>query len=158
MAGTCCPEPHANPRQAKQKPDRVELNLDPLERHDRGPSATGSVAGTSIAGLVAAFLASVCCIGPLVLAALGVGIGATGVLASTAGFLKALLPYRDVFVGLTLLLLGMSFYQAYRKPFSVCRAETGCASRSVSGLNRKWLWMIAALALVLVLAPYWLAF
>lgn len=108
-------------------------------------------ASTSIAGLVAAFLASVCCIGPLVLAALGVGVGAT------AGLLKALLPYRDVFVGLTLLLVGLSFYQAYRKPSSVCGTETGCAARSASGLNRKWLWMIAALALVLVLAPYWLA-
>ena len=131
-------------------------NLDPLESHDAGLSATGTVASTSIAGLVAAFLASVCCIGPLVFAALGVGVGATGALASTAGFLKALLPYRPVFVGLTLLLLGISFYHAYRKPSSVCATEAGCA-RSVNGLNRTWLWLIAALALVLVLAPYWLA-
>ena len=134
-----------------------DLNLDPVERHDARPSVTRSVASTSIAGLIAAFLASVCCIGPLVLAALGVGVGATGALASTTGFLKALLPYRDVFVGLTLLLLGISFYQAYRKPLPVCVTEQGCATRSASGLNHIWLWMIAALALVLVLAPYWLA-
>lgn len=157
MTRTYCPEPQVNPSQAKQKSNCVEQNLDSLICHDTGPSSTGPVAGTSIAGLVTAFLSSVCCIGPLVLAALGVGIGATGVLASIAGFMKALLPYRDVFVGLTLLMLGISFYQAYRKPSSVCGTETGCASRSVSSLNRKWLWMIAALALVLVLAPYWLA-
>jgi len=132
-------------------------NLDPLESHDAGLSATGTVASTSIAGLVAAFLASLCCIGPLVFAALGVGVGATGALASTAGFLKALLPYRPVFVGLTLLLLGISFYQAYRTPSSACATEAGCASRSANGLNRTWLWMIAAVALVLVLAPFWLA-
>ena len=120
-----------------------------MKSHNSEPSATGTVASTSIAGLVTAFLASVCCIGPLVVATLGVGIGVTGALASTVEFLKALLPYRDVFVGLTLLLLGMSFYQAYRKPV--------CGTRPASGLNRKWLWIIAAQALVLVLAPYWLA-
>jgi hypothetical protein len=130
---------------------------DPLESHEAGLSATGTVASTSIAGLVAAFLASLCCIGPLVLAALGVGVGATGALAGTAGFLKALLPYRPVFVALTLLLLGISFYHAYRKPSSVCATEAGCAARSARGPNRKLLWLIAALALVLVLAPYWLA-
>jgi mercuric ion transport protein len=132
-------------------------NPDPLESHDARPSATGTVASTSIAGLVTAFLASLCCIGPLVLAALGVGVGATGALASTAGFLKALLPYQPVFVGLTLLLLGISFYHAYRKPSSACATKVGCAARSASRLNRMLLWMIAAVALVLVLAPVWLA-
>ena len=156
MTTTYSPEPHMNPSQLKQKSDRIEQNLDLLERHDAGPIATGSVAGTSIAGLVTAFLASVCCIGPLVLATLGVGVGATGALASTAGFLKALLPYREVFVGLTLFLLGLSFYQAYRKPASVCGTEAGSPARLAGGLNRKWLGIIAALALVLVLAPYWL--
>ncbi len=123
------------------------------------PSKTAKAAITAgtAGGLLAAFLASLCCIGPVVFAALGVGIGATGFLAGTAGNLKTLLPYRPWFIGLTLLLLGMSFYYAYRKPSSTCATETGCAARSASGLNRKWLWLIAALALLLVLAPYWLA-
>lgn len=136
---------------------RSQRSPDATESHGEEPSASRAVAGTSIGGLVAAFFSSICCIGPLVLAALGVGVGATGALAGTAGFLKALLPYRLVFVGLTLLLLGISFYHAYRKPSSVCMIEAGCVARSVSGLNRKLLWMIAALALVLILAPYWLA-
>jgi mercuric ion transport protein len=130
---------------------------DPLESHEAGLSATGMVARTSIAGLVAAFLASLCCIGPLMFAVFGVGVGAAGALAGTAGFLKALLPYRPVFVALTLLLLGISFYHAYRKPSSVCATEAACAARSARGPNRKLLWLIAALALVLVLAPSWLA-
>lgn len=112
---------------------------------------------TMVGGLVAAFFASVCCNGPVVFAALGVGVGATGFLAGTAEFLKAFLPYRPVFIGLTLLLMGLSFYLAYRQPKSVCAEEAGCAARSARGLNRKWLWLIAALALLLVLAPYWLA-
>lgn len=110
-----------------------------------------------VGGLVAAFFASVCCNGPVVFAALGVGVGATGFLAGTAEFLKAFLPYRPVFIGLTLLLMGLSFYLTYRQPKSVCAEEAGCAARSARGLNRKWLWLIAALALLLVLAPYWLA-
>lgn len=107
-------------------------------------------------GLVAAFFASICCIGPVVFAALGVGIGATGFLAGTAGFLKALLPYRPVFIGLTMLLLGISFYQAYRRPKSVCAPGEVCASGATNGAHRTLLWVLAVLVLVLILAPYWL--
>lgn len=135
---------------------RFQGSPDATERHGTGASASSAIAGTSVAGLIAAFLASLCCIGPLVFAALGVGVGATGALAGTAWFLKGLLPYRPVFVGLTLLLLGISFYHAYRKPTSLCATEAGCAARSASRLNRTWVWLIAAFALALVLAPYWL--
>lgn len=110
-----------------------------------------------IGGLVAAFLASLCCIGPLVFAVLGVGVGATGFLADTAGVLKALLPYRSLFIGLTMVLLGVSFYLAYRKPKSaVCVPGKVCAPGAMSGANRTVLWVLAVLALVLILAPYWL--
>jgi len=107
--------------------------------------------------LSAALLASVCCIGPLVFAALGAGVGATGFLAGTAGFLKGLLPYRLAFIGLTILLLGISFYLAYGKPQSaVCAPGEGCASGTQSGVNRAWFWVMATFAMVLILAPYWL--
>lgn len=112
---------------------------------------------TSGGGLIAAFFGSICCIGPLVLAALGVGVGATGFLAGTAGYLKGLLPYRPAFIGLTTLLLGISFYLAYRKSNSaVCAPEEVCVPGTRSGVNRAWLWIVAALALMLILAPYWL--
>lgn len=111
----------------------------------------------SVGGLSTALLASVCCIGPLVFAALGVGVGATGFLAGTAGFLKGLLPYRPAFIGLTILLLGISFYLAYRKPKSaVCVPGEVCAPGTRSGMNRAWFWVMATFALVLILAPYWL--
>lgn len=111
---------------------------------------------TMVGGLVAAFFASICCIGPVVFAALGVGVGATGFLAGTAGFLKALLPYRPWFIGLTILLLGLSFYVAYRKPRAGEPSCQTCDPDSGSHPNRVLLWIIAALAVVLVLAPYWL--
>jgi mercuric ion transport protein len=114
-----------------------------------------SVTILSVGGLSTALLASVCCIGPLVFAALGVGVGATGFLAGAAGFLKGLLPYRPAFIGLAILLLGGSFYLADRKPTSAaCAPGEVCATRS--GVTRAWFWVMAAFALVLILAPYWL--
>jgi mercuric ion transport protein len=116
-----------------------------------------AVNAAAVGGLVAALLASTCCIGPLVFAALGVGAGATGFLAGTAGFLKVLPPYRPVFIGLTLLLIGVSFYLAYRRSKSALCAPRGvCRSEAVSGVNRTVLWVLTGLALALVLAPYWL--
>ncbi len=122
------------------------------------PSVTATTATTAGAagGLLAAFLASICCIGPVVFAALGVGVGATGFLADTAGVLKALLPYRPVFVGLAALLIGVSFYLAYRKPAIGHAACQTCVSVSGARPNRLLLWIIAGLAAALVLAPYWL--
>jgi hypothetical protein len=116
-----------------------------------------TVAASTAGGLLAAFLASVCCIGPVVFAALGVGVGATGFLAGTADFFKALLPYRPLFIGLTVLLLGVGFYSAYRNASSPCGTEGACTTRPVKDTSRKLLWMMAAAALMLILAPYWLA-
>lgn len=127
------------------------------ELASRPKSSSKPVTILSIGGLSAALLASVCCIGPLVFAALGVGVGATGFLVDTAGVLKGLLPYRSAFIGLTILLLGIGFYLAYRKPESVrCASGEVCTQRYPKGGNRTWLWIMASLALVLVLAPYWL--
>lgn len=114
-------------------------------------------AGTA-GGLLTAFLASICCIGPVVFAALGVGVGATGFLANTAGVLKALLPYRPLFIGLTAVLLGVSFYVAYRRPMVGDASCQACVSASGVRPNRWLLWIIAGLAVALVFAPYWLEF
>jgi mercuric ion transport protein len=86
-----------------------------------------------------------------------VGVGATGFLAGTAEALKGLLPYRPLFIGLTLLLLGVGFYSAYRNSSSPCGTEGACTARSAKGASLKLLWMMATLALMLILAPYWLA-
>lgn len=123
---------------------------------DREPS-NNHVTILSVSGLSAAVLASICCIGPLVFAALGVGVWATGFLAGIAGVLKGLLPYRPAFIGLTILLLGIGFYLAYWQPDSArCAPGEVCAQGNPKYRNRTWLWIMASLALVLVLAPYWL--
>lgn len=126
------------------------------ERASGSKPPSGPVTILSIGGLSAALLASVCCIGPLVFAALGVGVGVTGFLAGIAGVLKGLLPYQPAFIGLTILLLGIGFYLAYWKPASArCAPGEVCAQGNSQGGNRTWLWIMASLALVLVLAPYW---
>lgn len=117
-------------------------------------AATASTAG----GLLTAFLASICCIGPVAFAALGVGVGATGFLANTAGVLKALLPYRPLFIGLTMILLGISIYLAYRKPMVGDVSCQACVPASGVRPNRWLLWIITSLAVALMLAPYWLEF
>jgi mercuric ion transport protein len=71
-----------------------------------------TVAGAGAVG--AAFLASLCCIGPVIFVALGVGAG----LASTFE------PLRPVFVALTIALVAMGFYVVYgRKPAKAGRAR-----------------------------------
>ena len=59
-----------------------------------------------IAGVLAAIGASVCCVGPLVLLALGIG-------GSWVGSLTAMEPYRPFFIGMTLLFLGLAFRELY---------------------------------------------
>ena len=59
-----------------------------------------------IAGALAAIGASVCCVGPLVLLLLGIG-------GAWIGHLTALEPYRPIFIGLTLLFLGLAFHRLY---------------------------------------------
>ena len=54
--------------------------------------------GSLIASVLAAIGASVCCVGPLVLLAMGIG-------GTWVGSLTAMEPYRPVFIGLTLLFL-----------------------------------------------------
>lgn len=119
-------------------------------------TAKAAMTASSAGGLVAALLASVCCIGPVAFAALGVGLGATGFLASTAGILKALLPYRPLFIGLTAVFLGVSFFLAYRKPRAVEAACEACVPASGFQQSRLLLWIVAGIATALILAPYWL--
>jgi mercuric ion transport protein len=116
----------------------------------------GAIAATSVSGVVAAFVASLCCIGPLVLAAIGVGVSATGFWAGTAGVMKALLPYRPLFIVVAVLCFAVSFYLVYRKPAGACNPGTVCQPVAKTQSRRRLLWTLAVLALVFITAPYWL--
>lgn len=102
-----------------------------------------------LAGAVAgALAASICCLGPLVLVALG----ATG---AWIGGLAAIEPYRPLFILATVGLLGFAFYREYRKPNAeACKPGSACAVPAVRRRARAALWLVAALVLALLALPY----
>ncbi len=91
-----------------------------------------------------AIAASICCLGPLLLAVLGVGGGAL--------FLK-FEPYRPIFAIATVLLLGAAFYFAYRKGSpEVCEAGSVCAQPQAK--RRAGLWIATGIVLILTALSY----
>jgi copper chaperone CopZ len=62
-----------------------------------------------LAAGITAFVASICCVGPLVLLSLGVG-------GAWIGNLTALAPYRPFFMAVTALFLGFAGYRLYHRP------------------------------------------
>ena len=112
------------------------------------PSGTSSrkLSSLTIGGaVVSALLASACCLGPLVLAALGLGG------ASLLGKLDA---YRPLFSVVTFGLLGAGFWLAYRKPKAAAGDDCGCEYPKSSRLGRVLLWVAAAAAVGFWAFPY----
>jgi mercuric ion transport protein len=99
------------------------------------------VAGAVVSGL----LASVCCIGPLLLAVLGIG---------GAGLVIGFEVYRPIFTAATFALLGVGFWLAYRKPKVVEGAACGCEYPKANRIGRALLWMAAVVAIVFWASPY----
>lgn len=101
-----------------------------------------------IGAIVAAIVASVCCVGPLVL--LGLGIGGAWV-----GNLIALEPFRPYFMGITLALLGYAYYSIYSKPKAEnCESGSYCANPKSDRINKISLWTVTILVLGLLSVPY----
>lgn len=94
--------------------------------------------------VLAALGASLCCILPVAVAVLGVGSAALG---------ARLEPLRPWLAGLTVLLLGIAFYQAY-KPVP-CAPGQACAVPVNRRRNRAILWVVAAVAILLMAFPYY---
>lgn len=107
------------------------------------PSRAGG--GALFAGGVAAILASVCCLGPLVLLMLGIS-------GAWIGNLTRLEPYRPIFVGAALVAL----YFAHRRIFrSAADCEPGaiCAVPAVNRAYRILFWFVVALLATALVFP-----
>lgn len=101
-----------------------------------------------IGSAIAAFVASLCCLGPLLLGGIGLGV------ALSATF-ESLRPY---FLGVTGLLLALGFYLAYRKPANsaACAGDTCAPSTGrVRKLAKPFLWIATVAVLALALFPYY---
>ncbi len=100
-----------------------------------------------IAAVIAAVGASVCCVGPLVLLALGIG-------GTWISNLTALEPYRPIFMGITLVFLFLAFRKLYLAP-ATCAPDAACASPATQRNQRIIFWMVTVLLLALLAFPYY---
>lgn len=103
--------------------------------------------GTLFAGVIAAITASACCLGPLVLLMLGISGG-------WISNLTALEPYRPIFIGITLLFLGLAFRKLYLVPQS-CTVDTPCAQPANLRKQRTLFWLVALFILAMIAFPWY---
>jgi len=102
-----------------------------------------ALAGSLIAGL----LSSICCIGPLVLGAVGLG---------SLGIASALAPLRPWFLGLTAVLIAAGFYLAYRpQSAETCTPGDACATPVSRRGQRLVVWFVTFFAVALATYPSW---
>lgn len=106
----------------------------------------------SLGAVSAAFLASLCCIGPVLFVTLGVGAG----LASTFE------PLRPLFTTLTVALLAVGFYVVYGKRSAAaattdaaCSPDGSCAVPRSRTRDKLLLWAATLVALTLLTFPQW---
>ena len=100
------------------------------------------------AALASAFLASLCCVGPLLFAVLGIG---------GAGVLVKFERYRPYFAVLTLLLLAAGFYFTYapaRSPKVAAGADCACEHPKSNKLGKVMLWTSTVLVIGFLIFPY----
>ncbi|WP_341319281.1 mercuric ion transporter MerT [Paraburkholderia sp. IMGN_8] len=102
--------------------------------------------GALAAGGLAAILASTCCLGPLVLVALGVS-------GAWIGNLTVLEPYRPLFIGAALVALFFARRRIFR-PAQACKPGEVCAIAQVRAAYKFIFWIVVALVVVALAFPY----
>jgi mercuric ion transport protein len=105
----------------------------------------------SIGSVLSAFVASACCVGPLLFALLGIG---------GAGLIVQLEPYRPYLVVTTLAFLGTGFSFSYRRARVAASSGTtpgvtcACPSPRANRAGRTLLWTATVLVAILLASPY----
>lgn len=102
--------------------------------------------GALFVGGLAAILASTCCLGPLVLVALGFS-------GAWIGNLTVLEPYRPLFICAALVALFFAWRRIYR-PAAACKPSEVCAIPQVRTAYQLIFWIVAALVVVALSFPY----
>jgi mercuric ion transport protein len=105
---------------------------------------------TAVGSVLAALGASICCIGPVVLSALG-----AGALGAAAARFEV---YRPIFLAVTAALLGAAFYTTYRPSRAeLCDTDGTCRPASKRAAKIV-LWLATLLVVLLVTFPYYIDF
>lgn len=102
--------------------------------------------GALAAGGIAAILASTCCLGPLILVALGFS-------GAWIANLTVLEPYRPMFIGAALIVLLFAGRRIFR-PARDCKPGEVCAIPEVRTAYKTIFWIVAALVFIAVIFPY----
>jgi len=97
----------------------------------------------NMGSILAAFFASLCCIGPIVFAILGLG--------GVSVFI-ALETYRPYFIALSIVFLGISFYLTYRKREIICE-DGSCIIQRGSKWSKISLWTITFIVGIFIVFP-----
>ena len=99
-----------------------------------------------VAGGLAAILASICCLGPLVLIALGFS-------GAWIGNLTVLEPYRPIFIGAALVAMFFAYRRIFR-PAQACKPGEVCSIPQVRTAYKIIFWIVAVLVVVALAFPY----
>jgi mercuric ion transport protein len=102
--------------------------------------------GALAAGGLAAILASTCCLGPLVLVALGFS-------GAWIGNLTALERYRPIFIGAALVALFFAWRSIFQ-PVHACKPGEVCTLPRVRTAYKFIFWVVAAVVVVALAFPY----
>ena len=106
--------------------------------------------GALFAGGLAASLASTCCLGPLVLVALGFS-------GAWIGSLTVLEPYRPIFISAALVALFFAWRRIYQQA-AACKPGEVCAIPKVQTTYKLFFWIVAALVVVALGFPHVMPF
>ena len=99
-------------------------------------------------GVLGAFLASACCIVPLVLVTLGVS-------GAWIGNLTAFEPYKPLTSGIALTFIGLGFWQVYGRTRTACADGSSCARPLSARLTKVALWVATGLVLLSLTISWW---
>ncbi len=102
----------------------------------------------ALGGIVSAFVASLCCVGPLVFAIAGMGV------FGAATLFGELRPY---FLTAAIIFLAGGFYFTYRPKKIVCEDGT-CKTITSNRSSKILLWLTAALVVLFGISPYFTAY
>lgn len=102
------------------------------------------------ASVLAAIAASLCCVAPLVLLALGIS-------GAWISHLTALEAYRPIFIGVMLIFIALAYRQIYIVP-ARCAAREACADPRLLRRQRQIFWTVVAGLAALTTFPWYAAF